>query len=147
MIRSVEQNKRDFLPLLLLGDEQQTMIDRYLDRGELFICEEEGVVQGVCVVTDEGMGLHEIKNIAVAEECRRRGIGRELIRYVENYYHRDLGTLLVGTGESPQTLAFYRRCGFVESHRVKDFFTDHYDHPILEGEVVLRDMIYLKKLF
>ena len=34
-IRRIESGKRDFLPLLLLGDEQEDMIDRYLDRGTL----------------------------------------------------------------------------------------------------------------
>ena len=33
-IRRIESGKRDFLPLLLLGDEQEDMIDRYLDAGE-----------------------------------------------------------------------------------------------------------------
>ena len=33
--RRIEAEKRNFLPLLLLGDEQEDMIDRYLDRGVL----------------------------------------------------------------------------------------------------------------
>lgn len=37
-IRRIESGKRDFLPLLLLGDEQEDMIDRYLDRGTLLRC-------------------------------------------------------------------------------------------------------------
>jgi len=32
-----------------------------------------------------------------------------------------------------------------KSYRVKNFFTDNYDHPIFEGEIQLIDMIYLKK--
>jgi len=53
--------------------------------------------------------------------------------------------MLVGTGETPTILSFYENCGFIMSHRVKDFFTDNYDHPIFEGEIQLIDMIYLKK--
>ena len=33
---AISDNKRAFLPLLLLGDEQEEMIDRYLDRGTLW---------------------------------------------------------------------------------------------------------------
>ena len=40
---------------------------------------------------------------------------------------------------------FYERCGFVQHHRVKNFFIEHYDHPIWEGGVQLTDMIYLRK--
>ena len=36
-IVTVSENKKDFLDLLLLGDEQEDMIDRYLARGELFV--------------------------------------------------------------------------------------------------------------
>ena len=43
------------------------------------------------------------------------------------------------------TLPFYLRCSFTPSHRIQNFFTDHYDHPIYEGGVKLVDMIYLRK--
>jgi len=35
--------------------------------------------------------------------------------------------------------------GFEKSHRVKNFFTDNYDHPMFDGDIQLIDMIYLKK--
>ena len=53
--------------------------------------------------------------------------------------------LQVGTGDSPLTIPFYEKCGFVRSHSVKNFFADNYDHPIYEGGVQLKDMIYLRK--
>ena len=42
--RTISDNKRTFLPLLLLGDEQEDMIDRYLDRGTLYALERKSVV-------------------------------------------------------------------------------------------------------
>lgn len=51
-IRRIESGKRDFLPLLLLGDEQEDMIDRYLDRGTLLALYDGGL-RAVCVVTKE----------------------------------------------------------------------------------------------
>ena len=35
-IIKISRNKKQYLDLLLLGDEQETMIDRYLERGDLF---------------------------------------------------------------------------------------------------------------
>ena len=48
------------------------------------------------------------------------------------------------TGESEKTISFYKNCGFVYSHTVKDFFINNYDHEMFEGGKQLRDMIYLK---
>ena len=64
-ITQITENKKQYLDLLLLADEQESMIDRYLERGELFVLEDEGV-KAVGVVTDEGDGVCELKNIAVA---------------------------------------------------------------------------------
>ncbi len=55
-IRRVDTDKKRYLDLLLLADEQEDMIDRYLEEGTLYVLEDEGV-KGVCVVTDEGEGL------------------------------------------------------------------------------------------
>ena len=59
-----EEDKRNYLELLLLADEQEDMIDKYLLRGELFALYDGGL-RAVCVVTDEGGGVFEIKNLAV----------------------------------------------------------------------------------
>ena len=65
-----------------------------------------------------------------------------MVEHVARTY-RGRGTrLLVGTGDSPLTAPFYEACGFRESHRVKNFFTDHYDHPIFEAGRQLVDMVY-----
>ena len=75
VIRRVTENKKDYLDLLLLADEQEDMIDRYLARGTMYILQ-EGDVKCVCVVTDEGEGVLEIKNIATRPECQGRGSAR-----------------------------------------------------------------------
>ena len=140
--RTISDSKRDFLPLLLLGDEQEDMIGRYLDRGALWALYDGGVLRAVCVVTEEGGGEFEIKNLAVAPESQRRGYGRSMVEHVVRQC-RGRGTrLLVGTGDSPLTVPFYESCGFRESHRVKDFFTENYDHPIYEAGRQLTDMVY-----
>ena len=35
--REVKENKKDYLALLLLADEQEDMIDRYLDGGRMYV--------------------------------------------------------------------------------------------------------------
>ena len=69
--QTISDNKRTFLPLLLLGDEQEDMIERYLDRGTLYVLRDGGILRAVCVVTEEGGGTFEIKNLAVAPQSQR----------------------------------------------------------------------------
>ena len=143
-IELIKDDKKRFLGLLLLADEQESMIDRYLKRGELFALY-DGDLKSVCVVTDEGGGTFEIKNLATYERYQRRGYGRALVDYVFEHYKGKCTTMLVGTGDSPLSIPFYEKCGFAISHRVPNFFVENYDHPIIEGGVRLIDMVYLKK--
>ena len=119
-IKEIKTNKKQHLDLLLLADEQEDMIDRYLERGTMYVLEDDGV-KAECVVTDEGGGILELKNIAVKPGFQ------------------------VGTGDSPSTIPFYESCGFCRHHLVKNFFIDHYDHPICECGVQLADMVYLQR--
>lgn len=144
MLVLVTRQKKRFLPLLLLGDEEERMVDRYLKGGTLYLWLEGTETAGVCVVTDQGNGVLELKNIAVAPSFRRRGIGRAMIQELSRRYRKRYRVLQAGTGEAPATLRFYQRCGFVYSHRVKDFFLA-YSHPIVEEGVRLRDMVYFQK--
>ena len=143
-IREITEDKKRYLPLLLLADEQESMIDRYLDRGRMFVLEEDGV-KAVFVVTDEGDGILEIKNLAVEPPLQGRGYGRRLIEYTAQQFGGAFSILQVGTGDSPLTVPFYEACGFARSHLVRNFFTDHYDRPIFEGGKQLTDMVYLRR--
>ena len=143
-IREVETNKKLYLDLLLLADEQEDMVDRYLERGTMYVLEDGGV-RAECVVTDEGDGILELKNIAVEPDAQGRGYGKALIDFLIRTYKEQYAVLQVGTGYSPSTIPFYESCGFRRHHLVKNFFTDHYDHPIYEGEVQLVDMVYLQR--
>lgn len=143
-IKEVKDNKKQYLSLLLLADEQENMIDRYLEKGTMFVIEDNGI-KGECVVTAEENGVLEIKNIAVAPAFQSRGYGKALIDYVAMSYRDRYNILQVGTGDSPLTIPFYEKCGFTYSHRIKDFFTDNYDRPIYECGKRLDDMIYLQR--
>lgn len=142
----VKENKKDYLGLLLLADEQEDMIDRYLDRGRMFVLDDDGI-KSECVVTDEGDRVLEIKNIASLPECQGKGYGRAMIDYILRSFKGQYATLQVGTGDSPLAIPFYEKCGFVRSHIIPNFFTDNYDHPIVECGVQLTDMVYLRRDF
>ena len=143
-IMEIKENKKEFLSLLLLADEQESMIDRYIDKGTMYILDDDGV-KCECVVTDEGNGVLGIKNIATKPEYQKKGYGKALIDFVAMKYKSTHSILQVGTGDSPLTIPFYEKCGFAYSHRIKNFFVDNYDHPIYEGGVQLMDMVYLRK--
>ena len=143
-IREVNENKKQFIALLLLADEQENMIDRYLEKGTMYVLEDNDV-KAECVVTDEGNGILEIKNIAVDPKYHGMGYGKALIDFLSSKYADEYSILQVGTGDSPLTIPFYEKCGFVRSHSIPNFFTDNYNHPIYEGGVQLIDMVYLQR--
>ena len=53
----------------------RTMIETYLDRGDMFVLYDRDLVS-VCVVTHEGGGIYALKNIATYEEGPGTGLRR-----------------------------------------------------------------------
>lgn len=125
----MKRNKKQYLSLLLLADEQENMVDRYLEHGTMYVLDDKGI-KAECVVTDEGNGILEIKNIATDPDSQRRGYGKALIDFISSKYQGKYSVLQAGTGDSPLTVPFYEKCGFSRSHVVENFFTENYDHPI-----------------
>lgn len=145
-IVQITEKKKQYLDLLLLADEQEEMIDRYLERGDMFVLQDEHKKAiAVAVVTVEGDNVVELKNLAVLKEEQGKGYGKRMIEYVCKFYSEKYRILFVGTGDVDVTVGFYKHCGFTYSHRVKNFFIENYDHPIYEDGVQLKDMVYLSK--
>ena len=128
-IKEIKKNKKKYLSLLLLADEQENMIDLYLERGTMYVLY-DNELKSECVVTDEGNGILEIKNIATEPAFHRKGYGKALIQFLSEKYKEQYSILQVGTGDSPSTINFYEKCGFIRSHIVKNFFIDNYNKPI-----------------
>ena len=131
LIQEIDENKKRYLHLLLLADEQEDMVDRYLERGTMYVLDDNGV-KAECIVTDEGNGVLEIKNIATLPDYQKQGYAQKLIDFLVAKYSEQYSVLQVGTGDSPLTISFYEKCGFIRSYVVKNFFIDNYDHPIFE---------------
>lgn len=142
-ITEIDNDKKQYLPLLLIGDESETMIDKYLDSGTLYVGLLEGKPIAICVAVNLDSDTVEIKNLAVEAEYRRHGYGRSMLEHAELRHPNK--KIILGTGETPSTLRFYESCGYSYSHRIPNFFTENYPAPIIEEGVTLRDMIYLEK--
>lgn len=143
-IIEVTKNKKRYLDLLLLADEQENMIDRYIDKGRMFLLDDNGI-KCECVVSDEGHDTLEIKNIATVPKFQGKGYAKTMIDFVVHTFQGQYSILQVGTGDSPMTIPFYEKCGFVRSHTIPNFFTTNYDHPIYECGIQLVDMVYLQR--
>lgn len=143
-IQEVKNNKKKYIDLLLLADEQESMIDLYLERGRLFVLFDE-VLKALCVVTKESDRVCELKNIAVVPKEQGKGYGQILIECISSEFQKEFDTMLVGTGDSIKTISFYEKCGFQKLYIIPNFFMDNYEHPIIEEGKQLIDMIYLSK--
>lgn len=142
-------DKANYMELLLIADEQVSMIEKYLYRGEMFALYDDDV-KSICVVTSDSIEsddskVYEIKNIVTVSKYQKKGYAKHLISYIADYYKESGKQLYVGTGDCPGILKFYKKCGFFKSHVVKNFFTDNYDHPMYEDGIQLVDMVYLKR--
>ena len=143
-LKPVLGEREEFLPSLLEADESEPVVRSYLNEGELFAIAEDGVEVGV-VLLIAGERALEIKNIAVDEGARGRGVGAATIDAIADL-GRDRGheKLLVGTANSStDVLRFYQRCGF-RIVGVRRGFFDAYPEEIWEDGVRARDFVEME---
>ena len=142
-IKRISIDKDNFMDLLLLGDEQENMIKKYLYTGDLYALYDNDL-KTVCVVTKEDNETSEIKNLATYEKYHGKGYGTYMLKYIIAEYKNKCKKLLLGTGDISKILSYYKKFGFIYSHKIKGFFVDNYDHEMFEEGKKLIDMIYLK---
>jgi len=143
-IKIINENKKNFMDLLLLADEQEDMIEKYLDRGTLFALYDDGL-KSICVVTDEGGGSFELQNLATYKQFQCKGYATHLVKYIFEYYRDKGAAMYVGTGDVPLTVNFYGHCGFIYSYRIENYFLEHYREPMFEEGIQLKDKVYFRK--
>lgn len=133
--------KREFRELLLLADPSETMVERYLDTGDMFVWRDAaGEVIGEAVVD----GFGEVKNLAVVPHRQGQGWGRRILDDLCAHYKGLFPALTVGTSDGG--VAFYERCGFCYSHTLCGFFTDNYPVPVIdENGTLCTDMTVLMR--
>ncbi len=86
----------------------------------MYVLDEAGIVCE-CIVTDEGNGILEIKNIATKPDFQRKGYGKALIDFIAAKYKGKYSVLQAGTGDHPLTVPFYENTAF-PGHTALRFF-------------------------
>ncbi len=144
-LQPLEGDRERWLPLMLEADESELIVRGYMNEGELLAIVEGGETVGIMLVLPDGSQL-EIKNFAVTEEHRGRGIGSAAIEAAADRaraagYER----LTVGTADSaPATIGFYLRAGFARAGAREGFFDD-YPEPVIEDGIVAHDMVMFSR--
>ncbi|SEH39185.1 GNAT family N-acetyltransferase [Chryseobacterium culicis] len=131
--------------LLLLADETREAINQYIFNSDIYLLHNATENIAVMALYKKSTTELEIKNVAVIESYRSKGIGSILMNKAkeiakENHYK----TLTVGTSDTGfQQIRFYEKNGFIKSGILKDFFTDNYPEPMYENGVQMKDMVLL----
>jgi GNAT superfamily N-acetyltransferase len=73
--RKITNGKKQFLDLLLLADESENMIDKYLSKGDMFALYDDDL-RSVCIVVLIGKGTCELKNIDTYPQYQGKGYGK-----------------------------------------------------------------------
>ena len=146
-LRLTDHVNAEMKQLLLLADPSESAIDRYLENGQCFVFEQEGILHGIVVLLETRPKVVEIMNIAVRKEDQGLGLGKRIMSQVFAIAKRDgYGIIEVGTGNSSiSQLVFYQKCGFRITGVDKDFFLKNYQEPIFENGIQCCDMIRLVK--
>lgn len=145
-IRKIENNKNEYMELLLEADPDKDIVNKYLEKGDLYIGEQDGIVVCVCVVVKYDNETCELKNIATLPAARGNGYAGKMIKYVFEIYQKSYKRMIVGTTEN--MIPFYVLNGFKKYHHtVKNFFVDNYEEEIWDGDLHCIDMYYYSKEF
>ena len=92
-------------------ERYEKKMERFLDEGSfhIFVLLDQEKITGMMVI-DLSSDVPEIEGIAISEDRRREGLGRELIRSVME--QQKLSSLRAETDDG--SISFYRACGFSE---------------------------------
>ena len=142
-VKEIAHNKENFMDMLLIGDEEEKMILKYLKASNLYALYDSEILKSICAVLKTSKNTVEIKNLATYPKFQNQGCASFLLKFIFKKYKNF--NIILGTGENEKTLNFYKKRGFIEYTRIRDFFIQNYPHPIIENGVQLKDMIYLKK--
>ena len=129
-------------PLFELAEDSQRALDAYIDAGRVLVAWDGDEPIGHLQLVDT-----EIKNMAVLDSHRRRGVGAALVRAaIELARAEGRSALVVATAAADVgNLRFYQRLGFRMRSIERDAFTPAtgYPEPIEIDGIPLRDRVLL----
>ncbi len=145
-VKKVEGVREDYLPQLLLADESEEVVRKYLHDGELYEIKCGEQLAGVALLVEQSDMTVEIKNIAIVPKYQGNGLGKETLRQLTTICQsQGYKVMIVGTANSSiDNIAFYQKVGFRMEAIEKDFFS-HYPEPIYENGIRALDMIFFSK--
>jgi ribosomal protein S18 acetylase RimI-like enzyme len=137
-------------PLFALAEDSAAELDSYLGRGRVLVARADGEIVGhLQLVGTELPGEAELKNMAVREDRRGRGIGGRLVREaIAALAAEGTATIRVATAAADvDNLAFYQRQGFRLRAVERDVFTPAAGYPAGSGSagIPLRDRVWLDR--
>jgi GNAT superfamily N-acetyltransferase len=93
--------------------------------GTTWVAVDDDVVVGLVVLQDEPADLL-LENIAVAPQAQGRGVGSQLMEFIEDEARRrGFGSIRLYTHEKmTENIAYYLRRGYVETHRTNQLGFD-----------------------
>jgi ribosomal protein S18 acetylase RimI-like enzyme len=138
--------RAELRPLCELAEDSARELDSYIDSGEVLVAlEDDRRIVGHVQLIERGE--LEIKNMAVLESHRRRGIGRALLgAAIERARERSLAAVRVATAAADvDNLRFYQRAGFRLRSVERDAFTPAtgYAPQSSPAGIELRDRVWL----
>lgn len=131
--------------LLLEADPSRLALEDYLKRGIIYEKKHNQQLVGVLVLLATRPKTLEIVNIAIHPDCQNKKLGQKLLQFAIDYAKSHaFDTLEIGTGSTSfMQLYLYQKVGFRLTHIDRDFFLIHYSEPIIENNLVLKDMVRL----
>lgn len=145
-LEKVVGSRESYLSHLLLADENESIVRRYMNSGDLYAIKCGENFAGVALLIAQSTTTIELKNIAIIPEFRGRGIGRVALQIISTICgSQGYTTILVGTANSSiDNIVFYQKSGFRMETIEKNFF-DSYPEPIYENGIRALDMLVFSK--
>lgn len=142
-----QEHRNSFMDLLLLADESEEVVNEYINEGEMYSILYGGEIAGVALFTFHPEQIVELKNVALGENFRGRGLGKMILNQAfEVYRTKGLEKMIVGTANSSiANLAFYQKAGFRMTEIKRGFF-EKYPAPIYENGIRALDMVMFEKV-
>ena len=141
-VRKISAGKKAYLPLLLEADPSEKMIDKYLEKSEMYVLMINGQAASVAVVGQVDEQVCELYNLATAPGMRNKGCASRLVKHLIRLYQPRCKRMLVGT--SKPLMSFYERFGFKYSFTREGFFLDEGYAGVQFDEPDLKDMQVLE---
>lgn len=143
-INKIEENKLDYMDLLLSADPEKNVVMHYIEKGDMFVLSNNGKALAEILIIPVDSETCELKNIATVSDARGNGFAGMLIQYVFNEYKGKYKRMIVGTTEN--MIPFYVLNGFTKYYKTaKNFFVDNYKKEIWDGNLHCIDMYYYAK--